>query len=305
MSTQLTKLALINTSTLSETQTFSVVQDGALDASRQVITIEPNTVLIENERELIHSKVYNVLISGLYSSTAQQTQLRTWVESETNLVFAGFGLDGSILQAEGIITMARGFENRLSFRISSPREAKGGYDTVTGEHTSSMSYTKNGFSLYKWLGVGSPSRAANWTTGGTTISSDSLFDSSNDKQRLKNTTATSNTATFTHKVYFPFPGEQLTAFVEVTDATDVDPTGNTMTLTAKDNGGNTEGSPASVSVDSTGVKLATLTLPADTHHVEVAFNIKGGVDIKIKQPSLQITSGTAVEADRDFQEFNT
>lgn len=55
MSTQLNKLAIINTSTLSETQTFSVVQEGAAEASRQIISIEPNTQIIENNREVITS----------------------------------------------------------------------------------------------------------------------------------------------------------------------------------------------------------------------------------------------------------
>ncbi len=55
MPTQLSKLALVNTSTLSETKTFSVVQEGAAEASRQVISIEPNVQVIENNREIITS----------------------------------------------------------------------------------------------------------------------------------------------------------------------------------------------------------------------------------------------------------
>ena len=172
-------------------------------------------------------------------------------------------MDGRILQAEGELSKVEGFEDNLSFRFTSPREAVGGYNSTTGEHTASMSYSKNGFSLYKWLGVGSPSRAANWTAGGTTLTSTSTFNSGNEKQRLKNDAATSATATFTHRVYFPFAGKQLTAFVEVTDVTDFDPI-PTMTITAKDNANNIEGSAVSVNLNSTGVKLATLTLPADT-----------------------------------------
>lgn len=304
MPAQLSKLALVNTSALTETKTFSVVQEGAAEASRQVISIDANTAIIENNREIITSKVYNITLTGLYDSSTA-TQLKTWVDNQTNLVFTGFSVDGLILQAEGRLTKVEGFEDNLSFRFNSPRESVGGYDSTTGEHKASMSYSKNGFSLYQWLGVGSPSRAANWTVGGSTLSSTSTFSSSTEKQRLKNQeTDTSEVATFTHKVYFPFEGKQLTAFVEVTDVTDVAPA-PTMTLTAKDNGGNTEGSAASVDLDSTGVKLATLTLPADTHHVEVAFNINGTNDLKIKQPSLQITTGTPTSSDRNFQEFNT
>jgi hypothetical protein len=304
MPAQLNKLALVNTSALTETKTFSIVQEGAAEASRQVISIEANTAIIENNIELITSKIFNITLTGLYDSSTV-TQLKTWTDNQTNLVFTGFSVDGRILQAEGILTRVRGFEDNLSFRFASPREAIGDYDSTTGKHTASMSYSKNGFSLYKWLGVGSPSRAANWTVDGSTLSSTSTFSSATEKQRLKNQESDTNeVATFTHRVYFPFAGKQLTAFVEVTDVTDVNPI-PTMTITAKDNGGNIEGNAVSVNLNTTGVKLATLTLPADTHHVEVAFNIKGGSDIKIKKPSLQITSGTATTSDYNFEEFNT
>jgi len=303
MPAQLSKLALVNTSALTETKTFSVVQEGAAEASRQVISVEANTAIIENNREVITSKVFNITLTGLYDSSTA-TQLKTWVDNQTNLVFTGFSVDGLILQAEGTLTKAEGFEDNLSFRFNSPRESIGGYNSTTGEHSASMSYTKNGFSLYKWLGVGSPSRAANWTAGGTTLTSTSTFNSSNEKQRLKNDAATSETATFTHRVYFPFAGKQLTAFVDVTDLTDTDPI-PTMTITAEDSSGSTVGVASSVNLTTTGVKLATLTLPANTHHVDVALNIKGTNDIKITKPSLQITSGTATTSDYNFQEFNT
>ena len=302
MPAQLSKLALVNTSALTETKTFSVVQEGAAEASRQVISIEANTAIIENNREIITSKIYNITLTGLYDSSTA-TQLKTWVDNRTNLVFTGFSVDGRILQAEGELSKVEGFEDNLSFRFTSPREAIGGYNTTTGEHTASMSYSKNGFSLYKWLGVGSPSRAANWTADG--LSTTSTFNSSNEKQRLKNDDSdTSDVATFKHRVYFPFAGKDLTAFVEVTDVTDVAPA-PTMTVTAINSSGSTLGSAASVNLTSAAVKLATLTLPANTHHVDVSFNINGTNDIKIKQPSLQITTGTPTTSDRNFEEFNT
>ena len=302
MPAQLSKLALVNTSALTETKTFSVVQEGAAEASRQVISIEANTAIIENNREIITSKIYNITLTGLYDSSTA-TQLKTWVDNRTNLVFTGFSVDGRILQAEGELSKVEGFEDNLSFRFTSPREAIGGYNTTTGEHTASMSYSKNGFSLYKWLGVGSPSRAANWTADG--LSTTSTFNSSNEKQRLKNDDSdTSDVATFKHRVYFPFAGKDLTAFVEVTDVTDVAPA-PTMTVTAINSSGSTLGSAASVNLTTAAVKLATLTLPANTHHVDVSFNINGTNDIKIKQPSLQITTGTPTTSDRNFEEFNT
>ena len=67
MPTQLSKLAFVNTSDLTETLEFSVVQEGAAEASRQVISIEPNTQVIENNREIITSKNYSITVTGGYS----------------------------------------------------------------------------------------------------------------------------------------------------------------------------------------------------------------------------------------------
>ena len=77
MPAQLSKLALVNTSAFSETKTFSVVQEGAAEASRQVISIDANTAIIENNREIITSKVFNITLTGLYDSSTA-TQLKTW-----------------------------------------------------------------------------------------------------------------------------------------------------------------------------------------------------------------------------------
>ena len=85
MPAQLNKLALVNTSALTETKTFSIVQEGAAEASRQVISIEANTAIIENNIELITSKIFNITLTGLYDSSTV-TQLKTWTDNQTNLL---------------------------------------------------------------------------------------------------------------------------------------------------------------------------------------------------------------------------
>lgn len=317
MSTQLTKLALINTATdgsgnlnaLSETQTFSVIQDGAAEASRQVLTIEPNTVLIENERELINCKVYNILISGFYSSAAQQTQLRTWAKNQTSLFFSGFGLDGSILQGEGTLSMARGFENRLSFRISSPREATGGYVSATGKHTADLIYSQNGLCLFKW-GRGNTDDAAGYEFEGSAIHSDTLFDTGTEAQRIRSTGA----ITFERLIHFPFPLTKLTAFVDVTSAASESTTtlsikaydsSNSALAGAADHSGFDTRVGTATALNGTGTKFYSRVLPPTTEYIEVVYTVAGTDDFKIKQPTLQIVEGTAVAGDYNFVEFNT
>ena len=319
MSTQLTKLAIINNSVdgsgnfnaLSETKTFSVVQEGAAEASRQVLSIDPNVQVIENNREVITSKVYNITATGLYSS-ASRSQLNTWATNQTNLVFSGMGLDGSILQAEGTLQVVTQFEDNASFRFTSSREAVGGYSSSTGKHTSDMAYSQNGLCLYKWT-RGNTNDAAGYEFTGQTgdIDALTLLDTSTSEQRLK----TAGAITFERRIHFPFPLTKVTAFVQVTDVTDVSPSptlsikaynssNSALAGAADDSGFDTQVGTATT-LTSTGIKLYSRILPSNTEYIDVVFTVPADVDFKIKQPTLQIIKGTAVASDYNFVEFNT
>ena len=317
MSTQLTKLALINNSVdgggafnaLSETQTFSVVQEGAAEASRQVLSIEPNTQIIENEREIITSKVYNITATGLYSS-ASRSQLNTWATNQTSLIFSGIGLDGSMLQAEGTLQMVKQFEDNASFRFNSSREAVGGYNSATGKHTADLIYSQNGLCLFKW-GRGNTDDAAGYEFGGSSSNIDALtlFDTSAEDQRIK----TSGAITFERLIHFPFPLTKLTAFVSVTEASEsttnlsikaYNSSNSALAGAADDSGFDTRVGTATA-LNGTGTKFYSRVLPATTEYIEVVYTIAGTEDFKIKQPTLQIIQGTAVAGDYNFVEFNT
>lgn len=318
MSTQLTKLALINNSVdgggafnaLTETKTFSVVQEGAAEASRQVLSIEPNVQVIENNREIITSKVYNITATGLYS-TAARSQLNTWATNQTSLVFSGMGLDGSILQAEGTLQIVSQFEDNASFRFTSPREAVGGYSSATGKHTSDMAYSQNGLCLFKW-GRGNTDDAAGYEFGGSSsnINATTLFDTSNDSQRIH----TSGAITFERLIHFPFPLTKLTAFVNVFEDASASNTHLSIKAynssnveingSADDSGFDTRVGSAT-GLDSTGIKLYSRVLPSNTEYIEIVYTVGGADDFKIKQPTLQIIQGTATTADYNFVEFNT
>ena len=302
MPTQLTKIALIDTTTLSDTMTFSVVQDGAAESSRQVITIEPNTVMIENERELIHSKNYNITVAGLFTSSANATKLNTWATNQTPLVFSGFGLDGSILHAEGTIQMNRGFENRLSFRFTSLREAKGGYISSTGKHSAEMSYCTNGLALYQW-GDGNSDNLANGWTDADSIAN--AFTAS--VQTINN--ASGGDASLERTIYFPFPNVQLSFFANFTTVTvHVD---LNVEIEAYDASGTLLGDEESDVPGSGGVRMATIDLPASTNYIKVKVNAADDDIASFKEPTLQVThfaSGETLankQAEYNFVEFNT
>lgn len=302
MPTQLTKIALIDTTTLSDTMTFSVVQDGAAESSRQVITIEPNTVMIENERELIHSKNYNITVAGLFTSSANATKLNTWATNQTPLVFSGFGLDGSILHAEGTIQMNRGFENRLSFRFTSLREAKGGYISSTGKHSAEMSYCTNGLALYQWADGNSDNLANGWTDADSIANA---FTSST--QSINN--GSGGDASLERTIYFPFPNVQLSFFANFTTVTVH--TDLNVEIEAYDASGTLLGDEESDVPGSGGVRMATIDLPASTNYIKVKVNAADDDIASFKEPTLQVThfaSGETLankQAEYNFVEFNT
>ena len=317
MSTQLTKLAIINNSVdgngdfnaLTETKTFSVVQEGAAEASRQVLSIEPNVQVIENNREVITSKVYNITATGLYSS-ASRSQLNTWATNQTNLVFSGIGMDGSILQAEGTLQVVTQFEDNASFRFTSLREAVGGYSSSTGKHTSDMAYSQNGLCLYKWT-TGNTNDVAGYEFVGTesNIASETAFESVTKNQRIKTTGAIS----FERRIHFPFPLTKVTAFVDVTEASEASTTlsikaynsSNSALAGSSDDEGFDTRVGTATPLNAIETKFYSRILPSDTEYIDVVYTVTGADDFKIKQPTLQIIKGTATADDYNFVEFNT
>lgn len=287
MPTQLSKLALVNTSDLTETLLFSVVQEGAAEASRQVISIEPNVQVIENNREIITSKNYNITVTGVYSQSAK-AQLFTWADAQTNLVFTGYGLDDSILQMEGTLQINKGFEDNMSFRFSSAREAKGGYDSTTGKHSAEMSYCKNGLALYGWQEGSTTDLAAGWTDTVETV------DFTAGVQTL--TDATVGSGTMYRDIQFPFPAKALTFSIDVTE----DSASNALIgIQCYDDGGSTTGVQATTAISGTGTKQVSKTLVAACEYVRVSVEIGDADTLKFQNPTLQLST------DYEFVEFNT
>jgi hypothetical protein len=287
MPTQLSKLALVNTSDLTETLLFSVVQEGAAEASRQVISIEPNTQVIENNREVITSKNYNITVTGVYSQSAK-AQLFDWAQAQTNLVFTGYGLDDSILQMEGTLQINKGFEDNMSFRFSSLREARGGYDSTTGKHTAEMSYCKNGLALYGWQEGSTTDLAAGWTDTVETL------DFTAGVQTV--TDATVGSGTMYRDIHFPFPAKTLTFSIDVTD----DSASNALIgIQCYDDTGSTTGVQATTAISGTGTTQVSKTLVAACEYVRVSIEIGATDTVKFQNPTLQLST------DYEFVEFNT
>lgn len=287
MPTQLSKLALVNTSDLTETLLFSVVQEGAAEASRQVISIEPNVQVIENNREVITSKNYNITVTGVYSQSAK-AQLFTWADAQTNLVFTGYGLDDSILQMEGTLQINKGFEDNMSFRFSSAREAKGGYDSTTGKHSAEMSYCKNGLALYGWQEGSTTDLAAGWTDTVETV------DFTSGVQTL--TDASVGSGTMYRDIHFPFPAKTLTFSIDVTEDS---ASSALIGIQCYDDAGSTTGVQATTAISGTGTTQVSKTLVTACEYVRVSIEIGSGDTVKFQNPTLQLST------DYGFVEFNT
>lgn len=287
MPTQLSKLALVNTSDLTETLEFSVVQEGAAEASRQVISIEPNTQVIENNREIITSKNYNITVTGGYSESAK-TQLYTWADAQTNLVFTGYGLDDSILQMEGTLQINKGFEDNMSFRFSSLREAKGGYDSTTGKHSAEMSYVKNGLALFGWQEGSTTDLAAGWTDTVETL------DFTSGVQTL--TDATIGSGTMYRDIHFPFPAKSLTFSIDVTEDS---ASSALIGIQCYDDSNSTTGVQATTAINGTGTTQVSKTLVSACEYVRVSIEIGSTDTVKFQNPTLQLSTNY------EFVEFNT
>jgi hypothetical protein len=142
--------------------TFSVVQEGSDEASRQVLSIEQGAApVIEDGQTIVMTKNYDLTVSGLFKASTI-SGLQTLADNRTDVVFGGFGLGGQILQMDGKLNLGQILSETASFRFNSPREASGGYDSSTGKHSSEINYCTNGLAQYKWQEGSTSGLAAGW-----------------------------------------------------------------------------------------------------------------------------------------------
>jgi hypothetical protein len=300
---QLEKLSILNTANFSNHFTFSVVQEGSDEASRQVLSIEPASApIIEDGQTIILTKNYDLTVSGLFKEDTISS-LQTLADNRTSLVFGGFGLGGQILQLEGAMNVNQIFSETASFRFNSPREAKGGYDittvsplhahTGTGKHTSGLSYSTNGFALYKWGDQDSSGIADGWTVTGT----DTTTSFSNSIQVID---SGSSTLTMTRDVYLPFDGRAI--YFNIKTNTGDAPTGtvNIQLISYTDDGSTPDvtGSAVPVTAADTAYQ-ATVSPSSSAKMVRAIISLASGADLEFKEPTLELDSTY------NFVEFNT
>lgn len=275
--------------------TFSVVQEGSDEASRQVLSIEPaSSPIIEDGQTLITSKNYDLTVSGLFK-TSTISGLQGLADARTEVVFGGFGLGGQILQMDGSLNLGQVFTETASFRFNSPREAKGGYDTTTGKHTSEMCYSYNGLAQYKWQeGSTTAGLAAGWEkTAGT-----ATWDSGNGEQDFT-TTAVSG-ATMYRDLFLPCDGRTVYFNVDMTAASIT--TGSNIKIEAFSDFADTNVGTADTETipnGSTATLQASMVVPDTAKMIRVSINIGQDDDISFKNPTVQLDSTY------NFVEFNT
>ena len=298
---QLEKLSILDTANFSNHFTFSVVQEGSDEASRQVLSIEPASApIIEDGQTIILTKNYDLTVSGLFKSSTISS-LQALADSRTSLVFGGFGLGGQILQLEGAMNVNQVFSESASFRFNSPREATGGYDSVTGKHTSGLSYSTNGLSLYKWgaASAGSGITAYGWEkSSGATVS----FATSTNQQTLS---SSGGVKKLYRNIYLPFGGKTLYFNIDVVTADNQSTDENGISIkmisyTGDETGIDVDGTATSITSSDNGtVKQASITPSSDAKMVQVIIQLGTDDTLVFKNPTLQ-TSSTY-----DFVEFNT
>lgn len=285
MPTQLSKIAFIEEANLSKTKVFSVFQEGAEGASRQVLSIEANSAIIENNRELITSKVYTIDVVGLYSQT-DKSQLYTWASDRTELWVAGYGLDGSILQAQGTISVVDGYTDNASIRFRFQVESRGGYNATTGLHSANMSYAKNGLALYRWQEGITPNLAAGWAK--TQSGSPSLVFTSSSQSFV---CSGADEVAIDRRVYFPFVGQTLHFSFTATSVL------NTTDLNFSITGFDSSDSSTGLDADSIALNLGaptvnsvSLTIPANTIYVKVQVEALNDDAVTFTNPVLSLGS---------------
>jgi hypothetical protein len=273
--------------------TFSVVQEGSDEASRQVLSIEPaSSPIIEDGQTLIASKNYDLTVSGLFKASTI-SGLQSLADARTEVVFGGFGLGGQILQMDGSLNLGQVFTETASFRFNSPREAKGSYDTTTGKHTAELCYSTNGLAMYKWQ-EGSSGLAAGWQKPSGTAS----WDSGNGEQDFS-TTAVAG-ATMYRDLFLPCDGRTIYFNVDMTAASIT--TGANIKIEAFSDYADTNVGTADTTTipnGSTDTLQASMVVPATAKMIRVSVNIGQDDSVSFKNPTVQLDSTY------NFIEFNT
>ena len=282
--------------------TFSVVQEGSDEASRQVLSIEPATTpIIEDGQSIIMTKNYDLTVSGLFKKETI-SGLQTLADNRTDVVFGGFGLGGQILQMDGKLNLGQVLSETASFRFNSPREAKGGYDVnVTspayngsGKHSAELCYSTNGLAMYKWQEGLTSGLAAGWTKTNGSAS----WDSSNEEQDF--TYSGAQTAKLHRDLFLPCDGRTIYFHVDMTAASIT--TGANIKIEAFSNyGGVNVGTADTETIPngSTATLTASMVVPDTAKMIRVSINIGQDDTISFKNPTVQLDSTYR------FVEFNT
>ena len=274
--------------------TFSVVQEGSDEASRQVLSIEQGAApVIEDGQTIVMTKNYDLTVSGLFKASTI-SGLQALADNRTDVVFGGFGLGGQILQMDGKLNLGQVFTETASFRFNSPREASGGYDSSTGKHSSEISYCTNGLAQYKWQEGSTSGLAAGWELTGS--APNNAF--AGGVQTLDPDT---DTATMFRYLYLPFDGN-TTVYFHVKTGTDTavsgSPTMNIISYTDYVDTVDVTGTPETF-VDDDTEYVVSITPSSSAKMIKVIITVPAGDLLDFTNPTVQ-TSSTY-----NFVEFNT
>lgn len=275
--------------------TFSVVQEGSDEASRQVLSIEQGSApVIEDGQTIVMTKNYDLTVSGLYKASTI-SGLQSLADNRTDVVFGGFGLGGQILQMDGKVNVGQVLSEVASFRFNSPREASGGYDSSTGKHTSEICYSTNGLAQYKWQQGSTSGLAAGWTK----VNGTAAWDSANSEQDY--TYGGAQTAYLYRDLFLPCDGRTVYFNVEITGSSISSSSAEIKIEAFSDYKSTNVGTAGTDEIEDgiTGNLQASMVVPSDAKMIRVSVIIGGADTISFKNPTVQLDSTY------NFVEFNT
>lgn len=257
MPIQLVKLALKDGS--ANEVIASVVQEGGEGATRQVFSSESVDAIIEDGQLLRDVHDFTLSLAGLYSS-AQKSQLESWVASAEDLTISGYTVDGQILQGTGKLNYKRGFAETYQTSIfEMTRRGQYGYDSV-GYTNAGMILSLNGLALYGFVEGATSGVAAGWTYTGSGEAFTAGAQEVADSEYIE------------RSIYFPF--EDVTVYGSI-NCVDVSGTA-VLSITAKNSAGSAIGSATTTTFTTTGNKEVSKLGPAGVKTYTIKLEADNG-----------------------------
>jgi len=292
MINHLRKIAIVEDASPDNVVVLSNVTEGVDGAATFGYSMSEQTVTAENGQTIMDMMDHELDIRTLVGSSSEETDLDSFVSSETEVYVAGLLIDGFLHFGDKQTTSelarigkANKYSDRKSHGIMITKRGTPGFDPSTGIHSGGVKAGANGLGLYVWGDADSSGVADGWSATGFTTSTFAT-----GTQTLE---ADTTQRDFERAIYFPFESEQIT-FAINNDSRTGTYTTEQIELEFVDSSDSVISS-QTTTFSSTGRKIVTGTTPANTVQVVCRLSLKatsGTVTNEVSDPSLRIGTET-------------